>query len=271
MPKYEFTMVSDPMLRGLREAGATSSEIIAYLMLVRTLPKDRSRIKCWMPADKAEEKTGMSPHTFSKALRGLTNKTFKVTGGAELTVLSQISRGCRGHCPHFTDNLGWAISEGTYPADGDSGNGDPNRHPIRGRNGDPKQDPITEFSTSEWGPETNEMGTQNEPVGDPAGHPIRLDKTNSKDLVDTASPPAKRSGVVSQPHKKNSDTLSLVTGDAIARAAAAALGGAAPALPTLEEYRRVERKLEDEGLEALTASDRRTYHEGHAAYAAMMA
>lgn len=93
----------------------------------------------------------------------------------------------------------------------------------------------------------------------------------STSLVDTASPPAKRSGVVSQPHKKNSDTLSLVTGDAIARAAAAALGGAAPALPTLEEYRRVERKLEDEGLEALTASDRRTYHEGHAAYAAMMA
>lgn len=115
MPKYEFTMVTDAMLVGLAEAGATGCEIMAYILLVKGLPKDRSKTDCWMPADQAEEKGVMTAHTFSKMVRSLTKKTITLADGTQAPVLTQISRGCRGHCPHFEDTLGKAIAEGRYP------------------------------------------------------------------------------------------------------------------------------------------------------------
>ena len=121
MARYEFTMVSDSMLRGLLEAGATGAEITAYTMLVRGLPRDKSKTECWMPADMAEEKVGMRPDVFTRALRSLTKKAFTTVGGEPVTVLTKVSRGCYGHCPHYEDNLGRLISEGGYPPKGDEG------------------------------------------------------------------------------------------------------------------------------------------------------
>ena len=133
MPKYAFTMVSDEMLRGLADAGTTGSEMRAYIMLVKTLPKDRSRYECWMPADMAEEKGVMSARMFTKCLDALTKKSFATLDGQPVPILTKVSRGCKGHCPHYEDNLGRLIAEGRYPA-----NGDPNRHPIDGSNASPK-------------------------------------------------------------------------------------------------------------------------------------
>lgn len=114
MPKYEFTMVTDAMLAGLSEADATGAETMAYIMLVRGLPLDRSNADCWMPADMAEKKGIMSAHTFSKMLRSLAKKTVVLSDGTRAPVVTQLSRGCRGHCPHFEDTLGKAIAEGRY-------------------------------------------------------------------------------------------------------------------------------------------------------------
>lgn len=86
--------------------------------------------------------------------------------------------------------------------------------------------------------------------------------------VASAPPSAERCGCVSQPHKKDSDTLSALTGAIADRAGADAPRGRDAALPTLEEYQRVSLKLEDEGIDALTERDREIYHAGHAAYAA---
>ncbi len=169
MARYEFTMVSDAMMQGLLEAGATGGEIIAYQMLIRGLPKDRSNAECWMPADMADVKVGMSAHTFSKMLRSLASKPFTTVDGEPRTVLTKVTRGCRGHCPHYEDTLGRLIAEGKYPPP----IGAPTGSPIEKPNGDPKPTPIDDFSTLEWGPKTNQLGTQNEPIGDPTGHPIK--------------------------------------------------------------------------------------------------
>lgn len=115
MAQFRFTMASDEMLRGLLEADATGAEIVAYQMLVRGLPKDRGNAECWMPADMAEEKVGMSSHTFSKMLRSLSRKTFTTADGERRPVITKLTRGCRGHCPHFEDTLGLAIARGEYP------------------------------------------------------------------------------------------------------------------------------------------------------------
>lgn len=40
------------------------------------------------------------------------------------------------------------------------------------------------------------------------------------------------------------------------------------ALPSRAEYERIARKLETEGLDAITPDEREAYHKGHAAYAA---
>lgn len=116
MAKFEFTMVTDAMLAGLAEAGATGTETMAYILLVRGLPADRKRSDCFMPADMAEKKGVMSAHTFSKMLRSLTRKTVTLADGTKAPVLTQLTRGCRGHCPHFEDTLGKAIADGNYPA-----------------------------------------------------------------------------------------------------------------------------------------------------------
>ena len=168
MARFEFTMVSDAMLQGLADAGATGTEILAYIMLIRGLPKDRSNAECWMPADMAEAKGVMSAHTFSKMLRSLASKPFTAIDGEPRTILTKVTRGCRGHCPHYEDTLGRLIAEGAYPPrnatpNGDAigkRNGDPTGHPKEARNGDPKHTPIDDFSTLEWGPKSNQLGTQ---------------------------------------------------------------------------------------------------------------
>ena len=159
-----FTMVTDAMLEGLREAGATASEIMAYILLVRMERANTrggsARYEVWMAADLAEQKLGMSARTFSKSLRSLTQKTFADATCNAVPVLTQVRRGCRGHSPHFFDNLGQRIDAGLYPV----AIGDPTGHPLAGI-GDPKR--------TNWGPRTDLLGTQNEPIGDPTGHPIR--------------------------------------------------------------------------------------------------
>ena len=219
-----------------------------------------------MPADMAEVKVGMDAHTFSKQLRSLSRKTFTTIDGEPRTVLTKVTRGCRGHCPHFEDTLGLMAARGQYPPR----NGDPKRPPNQVANGDPKQTPINEFSTLEWGPKTNQLGTQNEPIGDPTGSPIET-RQDKHLLADALLPTAERSVGVSQPHKQEqtSDALRVGIGTETARAAAGvAKGRPAAALPSQAEYERVERLLETEGLDALTPEDREVYHEGHAIYAA---
>lgn len=146
MARFEFTMVSDAMLQGLEEADATGTEMRAYIMLIRGLPKDRAYAECWMPADMAEKKIGMRPDVFSRALRDLCKKTVRVSGGGLVPVLTRKSRGCRGHCPHYEDTLGLAIANGDYPPT----IARQTRPPIEEPNGRQKQDPLDEFSTSEW-------------------------------------------------------------------------------------------------------------------------
>lgn len=61
----------------------------------------------------------------------------------------------------------------------------------------------------------------------------------------------------------------VVTGAGSQRATAgAAMERPAAALPTRAEYERISRKLETEGLDAITPEEREAYHAGHTAYAA---
>lgn len=115
MAKFEFTMVGDEMLRGLLEAGATASEVAAYITLVRGLPKDRKTSDCWMPADIAEEKLGMSARMLTKCLTSLTRKCVTIEHDGEVPILTKTQRACKGHCAHYSDNLGRLIAEGLYP------------------------------------------------------------------------------------------------------------------------------------------------------------
>ena len=124
MPKFEFTMVNAGMLKGLAEAGATGAEMRAYIMLVMGLPKDRSRTECWMPADTAEEKGVMTARMFTKCMDSLTKKEFTAPDGKKMPILTRVTRGCRGHCPHYRDNLGKAIADSMKHANG-TPSGDP--------------------------------------------------------------------------------------------------------------------------------------------------
>jgi len=133
MPKFEFTMVSTGMLKGLAEAGATGAEMRAYIMLVMGLPKDRSRSECWMPADTAEEKGVMSARMFTKCMDSLTKKKFTAPNGKKIPVITRVTRGCRGHCPHYRDNLGKAIAESAKPKNG-TPTGDPKTHEMGHQN-----------------------------------------------------------------------------------------------------------------------------------------
>jgi len=279
MARFEFTMVSDAMLQGLAEAGATGAEMRAYIMLIRGLPKDRSNSECWMPADMAEAKSVMSAAMFTKALAALSRKVFTTVDGEPRTILTKVSRGCRGHCPHYEDTLGRLVAEGKYPpkagsrrndCSGNSGPiGTPTGAPIEEPNGTPKQTPFQEFSTMEWNTKTDQLEHQNGLIGTPTGAPIET--RQDKHIVAAAAPPAQRSGGVRQPHKQDStsDPLRLGTEADPARApACAAQGRTAAALPTRAEYDQVARILENEGLDALTDEDRRVYHAGHPVYAA---
>lgn len=243
MARFEFTMVSDAMLQGLAEAGATGSEMRAYIMLVRGLPKDRSNAECWMPADMAEAKNVMSPAMFTKSLATLSKKEFTTVDGEPRTVLTKITRGCRGHCPHFEDTLGLAIANGEYPptiarqkrTPIEEPNGTPNGRPIEEPNGTPKQTPIDEFSTLEWNTKTNQLEHQNEPIGIPHGAPIET--IQDKQIVaDALLPAAELSIGVSQPHKRETrERLQVATGTEPARANGAAPRGRAIALPSWQE------------------------------------
>ena len=281
MARYEFTMASDAMLQGLEEAGATGSETRAYLMLVRGLPKDRSKAECWMPADMAEVKVGMRPDVFSRALRGLCEKTVHTSDGELVPILTKVSRGCRGHCPHYEDTLGRLISEGKYPL----ANARQNRNAIDEPNARQKQAPLDEFSTSEWKAKTGQLEGKKYPIGRQTCNPINT-RQDKHTVAAALLPSAERSGGVSQPHKRNPETLRVVTGTDPERAeAGAGQGRPAPALPSWAEvlwtapkqetepppraeYDRVARMLEEGRLDELTEHDREIYHAGHKAYAA---
>lgn len=281
MARFEFTMVSDAMLQGLADAGATGSETRAYIMLVRGLPKDRSNAECWMPADMAEEKGVMSAAMFTKTLAGLSKKAFTTIDGEPRTVLTKLTRGCKGHCPHYEDTLGRLIAEGLYPPRIATPNGDAIDRP----NGTPKQAPLAEFSTLECNTKTKPMQHQNEANGTPTGTPIET----RQDLLVAAAllPRAEQGGGVSGPTSQNRDSSLLegtepprATAGAAKERPAAALASWAEAMgrerrqapsapvPPEAEWRRVARILETQGLDALTESDKSTYSAGHKAYAA---
>lgn len=298
MARFEFTMVSDAMMRGLLEASATGAEIIAYLMLVRGLPKDRSVTDCWMPADMAEKKVGMRPDVFSRALRDLCKKTVMATDGEMVPVLTKVSRGCKGHCPHYDDTLGQLISEGRYPAGIARQDGHAISEPIARQdrqaiddpNARQKQDPLDEFSTLECKAETDQLEGKNDPIGRQSRHPIET-RQDIHTVADALLPAAELSIGVSQPHKRETRERSQVaTGTEPARANGAAPRGRAIALPSWQEvlagastepepapepapdraeYDRVTRMLEEGRYDELTDHDREIYHAGHKAYAAL--
>ena len=255
MARFEFTMVSDAMLQGLADAGATGSETRAYIMLVRGLPKDRGNAECWMPADMAEEKGVMSAAMFTKTLAGLSKKAFTTIDGEPRTVLTKLTRGCKGHCPHYEDTLGRLIAEGLYPPriatpNGDAigkRNGDPTGHPIEARNGTPKQAPLAEFSTKEWNTKTRPMEHQNEANGTPTGAPIET----IQDIPVAAAllPGAEQGGGVCGPDEPDRDP-SLLEGTEPPRATAgAAMERPAAALASWAEL--MGRELSDEELRRL--------------------
>lgn len=133
--------------------------------------------------------------------------------------------------------------------------------------------------------ETQNLGHK-APAKWPAKGPSNIN--NHKSLITNeaaAAPPAQRCGGVNQPHKRNPETLRVVTGTDPERAeAGAGQGRPAPALPSWAEvlgtarpetepppraeYDRVARMLEEGRLDELTEHDREIYHAGHKAYAA---
>ncbi len=259
MARFEFTMVSDAMLQGLEEAGATGTEMRAYVMLIRGLPKDRSNAECWMPADMAETKVGMRPDVFTRALRALCVKAVTTSEGKRAPILTKVSRGCRGHCPHYEDTLGRLIAGGEYPPAiarqpchamaapiGDpTGSpinepiGDPERTPKQEGNGRQKQAPFAEFSTSDCKAKTDQLQGKNGPIARQTCPPIET--IQDIQLVGGAAPPAQRGAAVRQPHKQNRDASRVVTGTDPGRApAGAGRGRPAAALTSWAEPERMD-------------------------------
>lgn len=258
-----FTKLTTGVLRGLCEAKASGNETLAYAFLTRWHNDSQHPARCWTSAQLAANEIGMSSDVFRKALSSLTRKTF-TEGSAEIPVITRVRSGHNGRAAVYNDNLYAArvlkdMSQVCATGPDTRGNGDPDGHPIA-------RQPclaINESSRKDSSAYSGRVAGMIRPSSrkDSSAHKREL-------LLGAASHPAKRSGAVSQPHK-NSDNPTLETGGPDARAAAAALGGAAPALPTLEEYRELESRLwEDGGLESMTESEKAAYHAGHAAYAA---
>lgn len=141
----------------------------------------------------------------------------------------------------------------------------PKPTPKHGQEHTQKPTQVFEGSDDDLPAETQNLGYKQNPTF--ASNNTKQETINNIPVA-SAPHPAERCGCVSQPHKKNSDTLSVLTGAIADRAGVAAPRGRDAALPTLEDYQQVSRKLEQEGIDALTEHDREIYHAGHAAYAA---
>lgn len=140
----------------------------------------------------------------------------------------------------------------------------PKPTPKHGQEHTQKTTQVFEGSDEGLPAETQNLGYKQNPTF--ASNNTKQETINN---IPVASAPhsAERCGCVSQPHKKNSDNLSALT-EAIAGRDADAPRWRVAAPPTLEDYQQVSRKLEQEGIDALTEHDREIYHAGHAAYAA---
>lgn len=101
-----FTKVYNQTLDALCVAGATRSQERAYFMLSRFHGAGGAGpCECWAVAKNAAKTVHMTPHNFSTALRGLTEKTFIDSRGREVPVLVRMRGGYNNAPAVYFDNI----------------------------------------------------------------------------------------------------------------------------------------------------------------------
>lgn len=102
----QFTKVYFQTLDALCVAGATRTQERAYIVLSRFHGKGGAGpCECWTVAKDAARVVHMTPHNFSTALRGLTEKTFKDSRGREVPVLVRMRGGYNNAPTVYFDNI----------------------------------------------------------------------------------------------------------------------------------------------------------------------
>ncbi len=99
-----FTKLSVEVLRRLYGAKVNGTECIAYAMLTRYHNDAEHPARCWHSAQLAEDELGMRLDVFSRALNGLTKKTF-AHDGKSIPILAKVSDGHNGRAAVYNDNL----------------------------------------------------------------------------------------------------------------------------------------------------------------------
>lgn len=101
-----FTKVYAQTLDALCVAGATRAQERAYIVLSRFHGAgEAGSCECWTVAKNAAKTVHMTPHNFSTALRGLTEKTFIDSRGREVPVLVRMRGGYNNAPTVYFDNI----------------------------------------------------------------------------------------------------------------------------------------------------------------------
>ena len=101
-----FTKVYDQTLDALCAAGATRAQERAYIVLSRFHGAgEAGPCEYWTVAKNAGKTLRMTPHSFSTALRGLTEKTFTDSRGREVPVLVRMRGGYNNAPTVYFDNI----------------------------------------------------------------------------------------------------------------------------------------------------------------------
>ena len=241
-----YTRLATAQLRGLAEARASASEVLAYAMLTRYHNDDDHPARCWVSAQLAAEALGTRADTVARALNALTKKSF----GDGVTVLEKVSDGHNGRAAVYEDNL-YAVAV--------LGEGRGVARQIR-RATSPRKPPSSKADTASYsGGVARQIGPSSK-----ANLP-----TQNKELIvrkADALPSAKQSiGGATTPEAATQERLDTMGWQPRATAGAAQVRPAA-ALPSRAEYARISAKLATEGLDAVTDDEREAYRAGWLEY-----
>ena len=279
---YGYTKISNAQLRGLREAGASGSEIIAYSLLTRFHHDECNPSHAWCHQQLAESLVEMRPDVFRRSLSGLCKKHFtNDQDGKPVPVLKKVSSGHRGKAAVYDDLLyRAAVVDESYPQE----KGWQNRHPIKSGEGQNSVAISTPYSVQD------SVAISYELRGNVATPEEIVDNPNPRAAL--LAPQARQSGARHQPNKRNdiessspvSDDTSTSqpnkmiesTSPSLVSGGGARVGTRATTKPklsprgigrdehvTFEEWREVDEKLQSSrSLDSLSDEEKRIYTVG---------
>lgn len=129
--EFYYTKMNDWQIKCLIEAGASGLEFGVYTRLVRPSKEDKTGgkpYKHWLKQEDFANLNGINRRSVTRALNNLCKKVFYDQQGNARTVLTKLSRGHKGKCAEYRDNIAMAY-DGKLPPD--SGETPPDKKPQR--------------------------------------------------------------------------------------------------------------------------------------------